>query len=356
MTPVPGSSAYYWALKGFRKSMSAALEKPLTTISGILARNTDRTGVIPPANERQVLADAGEGIQRFFVGPDLRHPFAADGVTALAPYPTLLNFWIGWTQLQVADYHARFMNQRLPDDLVRWLSQAAPPPNYGRETLVVTPTGEGFRYDPAHTWVDPRGYRLSDRIWQTSVATRTKIDLFLSDSIRSGMSSLDMSKLLEQFLLPERQALRTRKPYGTDASFDGMRLGRAEISHAHTQMTFAAADANPFADGMEWKLSGSHPKGDECDRLATLDAVGNRLRDSYPLDGAPMVGVDSHIGCLCVNFASASRSIAEVVADLRLTMDEGEEPPFTPAAPAKFAAALMGNYLVGLIAARRSAA
>src|SRR5262245_36488864 len=138
MTPVPGGSTYFQALKGFRKTMTPALQKTITTINGILLRNTDRTGVIPPSNERQVLADAGEAIQRFCVGPDLRHPFATDGVTPQAAYPAILNYWMAWPQIQVAQYHARNMAQRLPDDVLRWLKQAVPPKDYGQETLIQT--------------------------------------------------------------------------------------------------------------------------------------------------------------------------------------------------------------------------
>ncbi|PJF23673.1 MAG: hypothetical protein CUN53_21700, partial [Phototrophicales bacterium] len=42
------------------------------------------------------------------------------------------------------------------------------------------------QYEPAHTWVDPKGYRLSDRIWRTGEITRQRIDALIAEGIREG--------------------------------------------------------------------------------------------------------------------------------------------------------------------------
>jgi hypothetical protein len=114
-------------------------------------------------------------------------------------------------------------------------------------------------YDPPHLWVDPNGYRLSDRIWRTAGATRRKVDAFLEDGIAQGRGSLKLSRDLERFLHPGRQLVRTKTPYGTDASYDAMRLARTEISRGAAQAHETAARANPFVSGLRWKLSPQHP-------------------------------------------------------------------------------------------------
>jgi hypothetical protein len=114
-------------------------------------------------------------------------------------------------------------------------------------------------YDAPHLWVDPNGYQLSDRIWRTAGETRRKVDAFLEDGIAQGRGALSLSRDLERFLHPGRQLKRTKTPYGTDASYDAMRLARTEISRAAAEAHEAAAEANPFIEKLRWKLSPQHP-------------------------------------------------------------------------------------------------
>jgi hypothetical protein len=233
---------------------------------------------------------------------------------------------LGQVVVKVVDAQARFMRARLPDDVLQWLTRGLPAPT----TEMSNPLAN---YQPAHTWVDARGYRLSDRIWQTSIATRSRIDALLADGIRSGRSAFDMARDLEPFLLPNRANLRTNKPYGTNASFDAMRLARSEISRAHSWATYVSGAFNPFADGLDWALSARHPKIDICDKFATIGMDGSRIREPYPMNAGfvPLVLVDSHPQCLCVNRLYASLSTGEVVEQLRQQMKTGAPPPLTPA-------------------------
>lgn len=158
------------------------------------------------------------------------------------------------------------------------------------------------QYEQAHTWVDPNGYTLSERIWNTAGNTRRKLDLFLEDAIRRGQGTLDLQRKgatglardLEQFLLPGR-TLRTNKPYGIDASYDAMRLARTEITRAHARAAENAASLNPFVEGMGIRLSGSHPKADICDRAA---AAGPFPKDAIP----EQYKIPLHPHCLCTYY------------------------------------------------------
>jgi hypothetical protein len=124
------------------------------------------------------------------------------------------------------------------------------------------------RYEAPHTWVDPNGYTLSERVWRTAGNTRRKLDLFLEERIAQGDGALRISKDLEAFLQPGRQLRRTTAPYGTDASYDAMRLARPEIARAAARANEASAAMNPFVKGLETVLSPQHPCCDICDEAA----------------------------------------------------------------------------------------
>lgn len=157
------------------------------------------------------------------------------------------------------------------------------------------------QYEQAHTWVDPNGYQLSERIWNTGNNTRRKLDLFLEDAIRSGRGVLNLetrgatgiARDLERFLIPGRQLRRTSKPYGIDASYDAMRLARTEVSRAHARAFQNAANLNPYVVGLNWNLSGSHKKPDICDDLAA--------GSPYPLDNLPTMPAHPHDLCYWSN-------------------------------------------------------
>ena len=101
-------------------------------------------------------------------------------------------------------------------------------------------------YEAPHTWVDPNGYTLSERIWNTDQASREKLHLYMQDAIRAGKSSAQIASEVTKFLKPGQYLPTTNKPYGTNLSYNAMRLGRTEISAAYHQTNMAAARANPF--------------------------------------------------------------------------------------------------------------
>lgn len=351
MTNLPGSRLLYTALSKLPGDMTTRVFRPMSDqLTRLLVGYGDR---IPRSAEAAVLTEAGKIVMSYFVGSDGRSPFGRDGVSALAPYPRLLNQYLVKVQGAVVLAHQRYLRTHLPDDVYTWLQGAKAARQQDIQELRI-PVSEARKRNPAtyqaaHTWVDKRGYRLSDRIWATGETTRRRIDALLSEGIRTGRSSSAMAKDLEAFLLPTRTLKRTNKPYGRDASFDAMRLARTEISRAHAQATFAAARANPFTDGMDWKLSARHPKVDICDTLATIGMDGSRIRQPYPLDTAPVPIEDSHPQCLCVVMPYVTATPAQVVASLREQMIARMSPPLTPAVPYEFAVDLLGATLVSYV-------
>lgn len=234
-----------------------------------------------------------------FAGPDPRSPFARlirDGVE-------------GQVRIQ-AEAQAAFLRRTVRDDTVlSWLT--GPRPMTPIPTGPVRNTLRGY-YDPFHRWVDPNGYRLSDRIWRDVVDVRSRVDRLLDYHIGQGTAAVDIADELEAFLTPGADVSRTRTPYGTEGSFAARRLARTEITAAAGRATVNASIANPFTAGVKWTLSLSHPKPDICDELAAAGPNGDGV---YAPENVPAYPAHPH--CLCNLQPVAMGDTAELVEQLR---------------------------------------
>jgi len=213
------------------------------------------------------------------------------------------------------EQQAAMMDRRMPADLKLALRSGTV-----REQIFTPNPLAG--YDPPHLWVDPNGYRLSDRIWRTAGETRRKVDAMLEDGIARGRGSLKLSRDLERFLLPGRQLKRTKTPYGTDASYDAMRLARTEISRAAAQAHETAARANPFVVGLRWKLSPQHPCCDICDTYADKE---------YSFDDWPTQPAHPH--CLCYAENVIAKDSAAVLEEARQEIQRARQAALAIATP-----------------------
>lgn len=291
--------------------------------------------VLMEQNERDLLTDTGNIIEAVFVG-DGRNAFGRDGITPLATFPSWLNSELANVQAQVVMAHTRYMRRHTPPDVLAYL-----------ETAHISEQRRFLEYTSSHEWLDERGYKLSDRIWQGGVRTRAKLDALIRDAIRDGRGSLRLSRELESFLIPGRALRRTNKPYGSDASFDALRLARTEIARAHAQASAKAAQDNPYVNGMDVALASRHKCCDECDDLTTIGADGERKRDPYPMDEAILPPYHPH--CICVAYPVVI-SRADVVEQLRRMMRGGEAAPMTPALPELYLLELLGSVLMSYVA------
>lgn len=262
--------------------------------------------------------------------------FGANNVNPRTPFAALLNVYLANAVLDSVTVQSSYIQKVAPPD-VRAFLLGGKPPDYPPP-----------RYDPPHVWVDPQGYRLSDRLWRTDQVTRDKIDAMLNAELKDGevMGSYRMALRLRQFLWPKEDKVKTDKPYGRTISFSAMRLARTEITRAFSETTFIAAEFNPWVDGMDWGLSAQHPKPDICNKLATIGMHGERLRSPYDKRNAPMCVRESHPQCICTNRPVVTANDDEIVADIRDSMKRGQPAPFTPADPIKFSTWLIGADLL----------
>jgi hypothetical protein len=126
--------------------------------------------------------------------------------------------------------------------------------------------------------VDPHGYRLADRIWQSGARARSRIDGVLEAGIARGASA----RAIAAELVP------LTRPGSPSAVADTLRLARTEIARAYGQAQVAAALRNPFVLALRWTLAeGTHPRTDTCDALA----------GRYPVDAVPPF--PGHPNCRC---------------------------------------------------------
>lgn len=336
MPNIPGVNVLPKAQKQFREGFKAILRPAVEQVQTTLIRAAGEDGVIDPRREAPLVQPAGEIIQRLFVGVDGRNAYGTDGATPLSPYAALINRQIAYVTVKIVRHQRDWMRRHVPEDVFNWLAGAGRPAGVREMIPVAARMLPGFvstalaDYDPLHAWVDPNGYRLSDRIWRSGFDTRQRLDAMIREAIRNGDSALAISRRAEQFMLPGRAALRTDKPYGKDASYRGMVLGRTEITRAHGEVTLIAARLNPYVRGLDWALSASHPKQDVCDGLATIGMGGGRLREPYDLYSVP--NYPPHPQCLCSVWGVVADRPQQVTDDLRAFMEAGEEPPLTPAA------------------------
>lgn len=372
-----GRQSLTQALAGAQKDISTMFRDTTERMSGVLVSVADAEGIIDPNRDEEMQRRLGDIVQGLFVGSDGRRAFMQDGVTPIAPYPSILNKW--YVQIVYAQVKAQhdWMQRHIPEDVFAFLSsgrrsiqeQDNPFLRGDDESIEAykrrladlrifrpNPLAEldpSRRWVPMHRWNDPNGYRLSDRIWQNSIRTRVKVDALVAEAIRDGMSAVQLAKRLEQFLLPERAALRTRRPYGSDGSFDAMRLARSEIARAANQAAFTAAYLNPYVDKIDVRRSpNGDPKCPICPQHATIGIGGERIREPYDINNAHLPIFHPHCKCLTLSVVTDSPGV--VTERLRAVMQDAQvqllEPVMTPAQVNLFTRQLLGQGLMNLLA------
>ena len=293
------------------RRMKALFTDLATTLVGELTRRAGPDGTIPRSAWPDVQTAVGARVTMFFVGRTgggQRAPFDVlqDGtVYPLSPYMRALWQAITDAVRVPVEQEATLMRRIIPPEVIAVMRGATGDPFVAAKAQVreqVFRPNPLARYDAPHLWVDPNGYTLSERIWNTAGDTRRRLDAMLEDGIRRGRGVLNLetggatglARDLEQFLIPGRSLKRTRAPYGIDASFDAMRLARTEITRAHGQAAQVAAAMNPFVEGIKWNLSGSHPRPDICDDYARGGPNGDGV---YPLNEVPNYPAHPHDMC-----------------------------------------------------------
>lgn len=310
-------------VKRNERELSAMFQRLVTYVQGLIVRNVGSGGVVPANRSDSIRREAGREFTKMMVGLPSQDghvtPYhVTDGaVTPNSEYMRILWDNVGAiTRIAVAQ-HAAMLTQSLDGapDIIKALKAAKGNPFAVKQRIAeIGGGGEVYpnplaNYDPLHEWLDKSNARLSDNIWDATTEGRRKLDLYLQDSIAHGMGARDMAGDLERFLVPGRNLIRTNKPYGTNASFDAMRLARTELTSAFTRASSASAQINPFVETYDVVLSGSHPDEDECN-----DVADGGPYDKTDTENLPPI----HPQCLCrPRWNRSATPKADIIARLR---------------------------------------
>ena len=337
------------AQAGFKKDIRQLFTRAADNMRTVLVRYQDSSGNVPLDRQKQARIAVGKIASDLFTPFDNRSAYADDGVTPLADYPRLLNKWLAFAVYQAVKQQGAWMKNHTPRDIFAFLKAAKGHNKYVRK--VHNKYVRKVRVDPVwipiHQRKDEGGLTLSDRIWGVDLETQKKIDRVMIQAFADGNGALTIANKLEAVLVPSITAKRTKKPYGTDVSYNAMRLARTEIAFAFNQAALVSARANPFVEMVDIARS---PNGDPtcpiCPEHATLDIDGSRIRDPYPVDEADEAPFHPH--CMC-NTQPLVGDQQDAIDSIRADLDSGvseDEYPMNPADTWGFTDALLGSVLM----------
>jgi hypothetical protein len=126
---------------------------------------------------------------------------------------------------------------------------------------------------------------LSSRVYGAATLATGQIEDIIQSGLAQGLTAKEFARTVYGYISPTT-------PGG--ASYAAMRLARTEINNAFHERQIAAANA-PGVSGVQWNLSGSHPRPDECNALAERDnyRMGAGVYPPNSVPGKP------HPHCFC---------------------------------------------------------
>lgn len=127
---------------------------------------------------------------------------------------------------------------------------------------------------------------LSARVYKNDALASGKIDRIINNGIALGKSAREIADEVIFFINPNT-------PGG--ASYAAMRLARTEINNAFHETSKRSYKSQPWVNGVQWNLSGSHPRHDICNDFAEQDGFGLGS-GVFPKDRVP---TKPHPHCLC---------------------------------------------------------
>lgn len=181
-------------------------------------------------------------------------------------------------------------------------------------------------FDDTRSWIDPNGYRLSDRLWRQRGEVRKAIDARIRFALANGEDAIQTARALERFLDPtaaprrtargrivldQRPGVLTETPRGGQGSYPARRLTRTETTRAHGQTALQVAER--IGAKVKWALSAAHPRVDICDEHAQRDeGYGPGIYDVRDVPQYP-----PHPQCLCTLSSAVIETDEQLVERLR---------------------------------------
>lgn len=136
--------------------------------------------------------------------------------------------------------------------------------NVAQGDLLAEALQRGLRntVETAVTRMTQSQFSLSERIYKTNVWMDGRVQTKINSALARGLTAKEFAKEAEDWFSPDT-------PGGV--RYAALRLARTEINNAFHAISVSQAAEKPWVQAMQWHLSGSHPKADECDSLAHED-------------------------------------------------------------------------------------
>lgn len=100
---------------------------------------------------------------------------------------------------------------------------------------------------------------LSQQVYNTQQLAAGQVDRFIETALARGLTAREFALEVAKFIRPDVRG---------GVSYAAMRLGRTEINNAFHAKQAEKARETPWTEAVQWNLSGSHPKPDECNEYA----------------------------------------------------------------------------------------
>lgn len=125
---------------------------------------------------------------------------------------------------------------------------------------------------------------LSDRVYNSGVGLNSQVDRLVNSALAQALSAKEFATLVRDFVNPAT-------PGGV--RYASLRLSRTEINNAAHAVAIEQVQDHPWVESMQWHLSGSHPRIDICNSLASGGLKGDGV---YPKGAVP---AKPHPQCFC---------------------------------------------------------
>jgi len=125
---------------------------------------------------------------------------------------------------------------------------------------------------------------LAQRLYQSRVWADGRVQRMINSALLRGLSA-------KEFAAEARGWFRPDTPGGV--RYAAMRLARTEINNAFHATSVMQAQEKPWISSVKWHLSRSHPKADDCDKIAKGGPKGDGV---YPKLDVPR---KPHPQCFC---------------------------------------------------------
>lgn len=167
------------------------------------------------------------------------------------------------------------------------------------------------------------GKNLSKRVWSSAARAGNDVQQIVTQGLASGMSAVDMAKMLEQYIDPkarkewdfEKVAEKLGKPTARkyeNLEYNALRLARTTISHSATAGVRQWGKVNPYARKVQWHSV--HAPGRTCQACRDLDG------EVFPIEECPF----DHPNGMCYQTVWYDQTLDEIADELRRWVD-GEE-------------------------------